>query len=536
MPFFLSACTEEKAAPAAQTIRQFTVMSVNDVYRIAGIEQGQIGSMARIRSLRRQLQEKDPGLILINAGDFLLPSSLSLVFKGEQMVDSMNMLNGKGPAFDDRFFVTFGNHELDPPMSSALLQERIENSRFTWLGGNMEWKKDQNDQDIIQAPNLLPYKIIEANGIKVGLFSLTIDSQQPQYVHIDNNYAERAKKLTRELRNLGAEVVIAVTHLFDYQDRRILEKLGARGPDVIFGGHDHFRLNLNVGGRMVIKADAEAETATVATISIDPSDKVVTNFYYQKLDSHIPQDSDTLALVANWLEKFKTHNCQKRNPGGTCLDENRPATDVILAGKQQDIRLYESNLGNWLADIAKDSFAEDGAEIALLNSGSIRLNQNLPIGSILNDFTIGEMLPFGSSLKLLRLNGYQLQAVLNHSVSDWKGHGKWLQISGLAFIHDPKTETARNLHLLTKDGPKPIMPEQKYKVVIGDYMVDPQNDQDGYVMLNPGQEMTSPRQGILLEDQVKAHLKSLNGQNIAPGLEGRICNAERPGPCQVPAP
>ena len=45
------------------------------------------------------------------------------------------------------------------------------------------------------------------------------------------------------------------------------------------------------------------------------------------------------------------------------------------------IRKVETNFGNWLADQAREAFAHEGAQIAFLNAGSLRLNQDLAPGA-----------------------------------------------------------------------------------------------------------------------------------------------------------
>lgn len=52
-------------------------------------------------------------------------------------------------------------------------------------------------------------------------------------------YKHLAKTYTAALRSEGAQVVIALTHLTVEQDFSLLESLGDKGPDVIFGGHEH---------------------------------------------------------------------------------------------------------------------------------------------------------------------------------------------------------------------------------------------------------------------------------------------------------
>src|SRR5712691_3648623 len=54
--------------------RSFTLLAVNDVYRIEGVDGGQRGGLARLRSLRVELERTSPDLLFLHAGDLLFPS------------------------------------------------------------------------------------------------------------------------------------------------------------------------------------------------------------------------------------------------------------------------------------------------------------------------------------------------------------------------------------------------------------------------------------------------------------------------------
>ena len=58
------------------------VLHINDVYRIDGVDSGDAGGMARLTTLREQLEREHPNLLLMHAGDFLFPSVLSRNFAG----------------------------------------------------------------------------------------------------------------------------------------------------------------------------------------------------------------------------------------------------------------------------------------------------------------------------------------------------------------------------------------------------------------------------------------------------------------------
>ena len=53
---------------------------------------------------------------------------------------------------------------------------------------------------------------------------------------------------------------------------------------------------------------------------------------------------------------------------------------LLLRPEETEIRRYETNLGNWVADQARQLFPE--ANMALINAGSLRLNQDIPAGPI----------------------------------------------------------------------------------------------------------------------------------------------------------
>ena len=63
--------------------------------------------------------------------------------------------------------------------------------------------------------------------------------------------------------------------------------------------------------------------------------------------------------------------------------------------------------------------------------------------------------------------------------------------------------------------------------VVPQFLVDPAGGQDGYTMLKAGTSAPGPD----LKELVYAALARAGDTGIAPTLEGRICNSERPGPC-----
>ena len=304
--------------------RSFVILAINDIYRIEGVDQGTQGGLARVRSLRKELERENPNLLLLHAGDFLYPSLLSREYKGEQMVDVMNQLDGDPQAFDEKMFVTFGNHEFDKRKlkDAAQLDARIEESQFRWLGSDITFKKDQQNRPLVESKNLINTAIVEIGGVRVGLFSLTTNIAQPDYVAGFGTPEEEARRWTQRLRAEGAEVVVALTHQPVSQDEAVLQQLGSDGPDLIIGGHEHNKQKKQVQGRWVFKADADARTATIVRVTLPQTGSPTIEGTFRNLGPDEPKPDTTVQeKVRQWITRHNNDFCGTRNLDPNCLDE-----------------------------------------------------------------------------------------------------------------------------------------------------------------------------------------------------------------------
>jgi 2',3'-cyclic-nucleotide 2'-phosphodiesterase (5'-nucleotidase family) len=497
----------------------FTVLAINDVYRL--------DNLAKVRTLRKQL-EKNGDVLVLHAGDFLFPSFLSRKYNGEQMIDVLNVLDGDDIAKDPLFFITPGNHEFDKSKMkhAPIVRDRLAESQFDWLASNIQFKTAAN----IQGENLLPSKLIEVNGINVGIFGLTTDTKKAEYIQRFLDPVTVAKNMTAQLRQQGAEIVIALTHLDMQEDKHILQTLGKQGPDIIFGGHEHNRQSADVQGRYVIKADADAITATVAQIQLKENAVPSVNFTFKNMQD-VPADPMINTRIDGWIKKHEQAFCQADELGAGCLSKRIGKTRVLLKAEELEIRRFETNIGNWIADTARDAYADRGAQIAFLNAGGLRLNQDIPAGADLTKRTLNQLFAYPSPIALVKMKGSTLQQVVDRSIQKWTGNGHWLQISGFAFRHNPETQVADQLTLLDKNGARPVKPDEDILAVINYYLLDPKGDQDGYMMLSPALIINPDDNWPDLKNRVESKLKATEQQGISPQIEGRVCNTQRGGRC-----
>jgi len=528
----LAACAQPPKPGDSGTV---TFLTLNDVYRIEGVDGGTAGGIARLATLRQQLAAEDPGLIVLHAGDFLYPSLLSRSYDGAQMIDVLNRIDGEPEAFDERFFVTFGNHEFDKSAlkHAPLLDARVEESAFTWLASDIDFAEDAQGATLIAAGNLVERALIEANGVTVGLFSITTDVKRPDYVTAFADPVETARAETAALRADGAELVVALTHQSVEEDLALLSALGEAGPDLIIGGHEHNRLQREAAGRWVIKADADLRTAAVVTVKPRPGRAPLVAASFPTLSGSDPApDPAVEAAVADWLKRQDAAYCAEdyELPPG-CLDAPLGKAGVTLVAEEIEIRKYETNLGDWVLDQALAATQPEGTQIAFLNAGSLRLNQNVAQGTVITRRMLDELFAYDNELRLIRVSGAMLQQMIERSVEQWEGNGWFLQIAGFAYRYDPATGTVGDLTLLTPQGPRPIRPDDEFLAVTNDFLTDPQYGQDGYTMLTPDRLVPLKRKVPSLRDLVIAALQNAGPAGIAPALDGRICNTERPGPC-----
>lgn len=524
---WLTACSvlpwsSEDADEGVTPEKPLTILVINDVYRL--------DNLPYVRHLRASLEQSEGEVLMLHAGDFLFPSLLSQRYDGEQMVDVLNYLDGDGAAFDEHMFITFGNHEFEKGKlkHAPLLQSRITESQFAWLGTNVEFKSIEPGRQMVQADNLLPSKLITLNGVKVGVLSATTDVKGADYIRRFIPPMQAVRTTSRALRQQGAQVVIALTHLTLKEDRALLEQLGDDAPDLIAGGHEHDRQSVQVNGRRIVKADADAMSAAV--VRLDAANPKQSSVTFVDLPGKYTPDAGVVARINQWDARFAEGFCGEKGESNACLTQVLGKTAVDLIAEELTIRRFETNLGNWLADTARTSFADQGAQIAFLNAGGMRLNQNIPAGE-LNRRHLDTLFAYPTRLAMIRLSGAQLQAVVNHAITDWTGNGRWLQVSGFAFKHNPATGTAEQLSLITPQGLRPIQADETLLAVTNDYLLDASGDQDGYRMLGEDLIVAPDQPRLELKDKVLEVLQQAGSAGIAPRVEGRVCNASKPGVC-----
>jgi 5'-nucleotidase len=320
-------------------------------------------------------------------------------------------------------YATFGNHDFDFERDTLLA--RIAESKFKWISSNCVQSSGE------PLPGVLPWDTLRVSKHKVGLFGLTLQGPYPDYVRCSNPDTA-AQKWIQTLSDEGADLIVAITHQSMAQDRELL----GREPrlDLILGGHEHEAQDSVVSGRHVLKADANARTAQFATLWGGKGEWRQASALI-RIDPRLPPDTTSARVIDAWRDSVERRLGPVRDVGTIAVPIN-PATSLS--------RRRESFLGDLVTDAMR---AGTGADIALINAGTLRLDQTIQPGPITN-YQLEAIFPFADQTRVVTfpLSGESVRRVLEHGLSEGVlGTGGFLQVSGLAFTFDPTRPSGRRI-------------------------------------------------------------------------------------------
>ncbi len=474
---------EEPSAPRARA--PLTILQINDVYSTVPING--IGGLARVATLKRQLAAAGRTPLLVMAGDFLSPSVASSVFKGEQMVAALN-----AAGLD---LATLGNHEFD--FGVDVLLQRMKESKWQWVVSNVQ---DASGRPIGGAS---PYLVRTFGALKVGFVGLVLTSEQISAEQLGDvkliDPFEAAAVNLAILKQQNVDVVVALTHLSIADDRRLVERFPE--IDLIVGGHEHYPIVVTANRTLISKAGSDARF--VARIDIDKPAGLTERFFELiPITAALPDEPKTAEVIASYEKRL-----------GTELDTVVATSVVALDAEELRLRAGETNLGDLFADAVR---ASAGADVAILNSGSIRGDRVYPAGPLTRRTLIG-IHPFGNTVAKAEVTGRVLLQALTHGVSKLPATaGHFPQVSGLTMTVDLTAPAADRVRNVVVQG-RPLDPARTYTVAVPEYIL---TGGDGYTMFERAKVLTDAESGEMM---VTALEKYIAGRaDVAPATSGRI--------------
>ncbi|MEO9901309.1 5'-nucleotidase C-terminal domain-containing protein [Nisaea sp.] len=484
------------ASVSAEPLR-LSIVHVNDWDRLdARAGAGGAAKIASIARYERDRVEAEGGQVLLTfGGDMLSPSLLSGFDKGAHMVALANAIG-----FDA---AVLGNHEFD--FGPDVLIQRLKEAEYPVLGSNVSYKGKPG------FPGAERSRMVAAGEYKIGLLGLTTaDTPSLSSSGPDVDFAplaETAREISAELREDGADLVIALTHAVYQTDLETLRQVA--GIDIVLGGHDHLVLVLYDGKQAILKSGSQGNFVGIMDITIDRVEgrngpKLVWQPSFSLINTIDVEPDPVLA------EKVAAYSSK--------LDQELAAdvgvTEVALDTRRASVRTAENAFGNLIADAMR---AATGADAALTNGGGIRGDTSYAAGHMLIRKDVLTELPFGNRTVTMRLKGPDLLAALENGVSQVeKGAGRFPHVSGISFAYDGRKPAGSRVSDV-KVAHTPLDLGKVYVVAVNDFIA---KGGDGYKTFEKGEIVIDASSARLMASQVIEYVQERGG--VKTKVDGRV--------------
>lgn len=318
--------------------KTLTILHYNDVYNIdQQVKSEPVGGAARFCTAIHSFKNLNP--LVLFSGDAFNPSVLSTFTQGEQMVPVLNSVG--------THVAVFGNHDFD--FGLDVLQKWVEKCNFPWLMSNVI----DNETGRPLGNGKISH-IMNHNGVRVGLMGLvekewldtlpTIDPNEVTYI----DYVEAGNRLADDLLKEGCDVVIALTHMRTPNDLNLAQHCPKL--DLILGGHDHVYEVVKINHLNVVKSGTDFRQFSKITVSkgtppdvLPDSDKSNLHVVIEKVNvtSSFEEDKALKEELNKYTEMIESKM-------GIVLGNFICELDARFS----QIRTSETNVGNWICDIA----------------------------------------------------------------------------------------------------------------------------------------------------------------------------------------
>ena len=434
--------------------KEFVMLFTNDFHsQIEPIDKNETynadrGGAKRIKVLVDSIRNAEPAVLLADAGDLVQGTYYFSLLNG---VVEMMLLDEIG--YDVR---TLGNHEFDKKMVG--LGDMLAMSKVPVVASNYDFTNTSLSSFVQKSV------ILEAGAVKVGFIGLNVRL----YNLVDPTACEGvlwqdainvADVEAKKLRDAGADIVIALSHLgYEYDDRVYYDRgiaMNTKHIDMIIGGHSHTFLtkadyvqNLEGDKVPVVQTGSKGIYLGYAKIRIDDAGKP--SFTYRlipvdrRLDSRVDEDFSAL------IDTYAATVTEKMNEVlGYCPQAIRKGSP-------------ESPLGNLTGDaliwMAKEYYDID-ADVSIYNSGGLRAE--ISAGPL----TLGDVYavyPFDNTLSIITMKGSDLKTLFGYVASS----------GGLPVNAGVRLVIQNNSVKSVTVGGKPIDNNKTYTVATIDYLVN----------------------------------------------------------------
>ena len=444
--------------------KEIVILSINDFHGALAPAGKNVGAVKLVDAIKTEKAKNPEGTIIVSAGDNYQGSAMSNLMYGEPVSAVFKEMGIELSAV--------GNHEFDWGIDR--ITKWAEDGGFTFVCTNIYDIRTNEPVDWAE-----PFVIIEREGVKIGFIGLATPETAYKTLKanvVNYEFRDPVEVITEwvpKVKDAGADIIIALTHLGSFQDKEgnitgeAAALCGVDGVDAVISAHTHQRVCGLVYGKPFVQAYKYGRSFGKLTFIFDENNKLVSA---EPFLDNLYSRADTLKDDANMLVIYEKYDEELSPVLGKVLGK----TTVDL---DHDRYAGPSLLGEWVCEIMKDKV---GVQIAMTNGGGLRVP--VPAGEITAGI-LYEVMPFDNTLYTMKLLGADVKANIEHGIMN-EDIG-WIQISGVRVTYNPGAEVGNRIISMVLEDGTPVEMDKYYTVVTNDFMFtggdkyDFKNSKDG---------------------------------------------------------
>lgn len=471
--------------------KEITILTINDYHGSLAPAGSNVGAAKLVDAIKTEKAKNPEGTIIVSAGDNYQGSAMSNMLHGEPVSEVLKEMGLELSAV--------GNHEFDWGIDK--ITKWAEDGELTFVVTNIYDIRTNEPVDWAE-----PFVIIEKMGIKVGFIGLATPETAYKTLKanvVNYEFRDPMEVITEwvpKVKDAGADIIIALTHLGSFQDKEgnITGEAATisevDGVDAVISGHTHQRVSGLVNGKPLVQAYKNGRSIGKITFVFDENNKLVSaepflDNIYKRPDT-LKDDANTLAIYMKYEEEL-----------GPVLGKVLGKTTVDL---DHDRYAGPSLLGEWACDIMRD---KAGVQIAMTNGGGLRTN--IPAGEITAGI-LYEVMPFDNTLYTMKLSGADVKSNIEHGIMN-EDIG-WIQISGVKVTYNPDAEAGNRITSMVLEDGTVVEMDKYYTVVTNDFMFTG-GDKYNFENSKDGLDTFIPIRDALMDAVEKAGVISPKKQN-----------------------
>ncbi len=449
----------------AKNIKRVELISFNDLHGNVQ-ESGKNVGIAKLASAIKERTSlngfSNYEAIALSAGDLYQGTAISNLTKGAPVSEFLKEI--KIPAS------SVGNHEFD--WGKNLIPKWAKEGDFDFLAANIIDKKTGKPVEWAK-----PYKIIEVDGVKIGLIGVT--TPETAYKTTPANVSDlifedpsiSVQKYADKLRTEDkVNAVVVLSHLGATTDKSgkttgeavdLANKI--KNVDAIIAAHDHQFTNVEVNGVKIIEAGYNGRALGLLTFDFDNLGKLLSlkanlDKLYER-SSNIVADESSEKIVNKYEEELK------------------PILNEKVADLDKDLS-HDRNEGlTPLGIVVSETMRKiAGVDIAITNGGGVRAPLSKGVLTMGDLYTI---LPFDNTLVTMELKGSDVKSAIEHGIMP--DNFGWGQFSGIKVWYDKNATAGNRITSIRLADGTPLDMDKYYTVVVNDFMA---TGGDGYNFSN----------------------------------------------------